>query len=299
MKVVITGGTGLIGSCLQNKLLSKGHEVVILSRSKRISKKQGLSYAIWNIDKGIIDVDEVCNSDYIIHLAGANIAEKRWSENQKKIIRESRLQTANLLFKTLKENNHNVKGFISASGADCYGLKTTSTIYKEMDDYGNDFLAKVCEEWESAALQFNSIGVKTACLRTGVVFAHEKSALQKMIAPIKMGIGSAIGSGKQTMSYIHLEDLCNMYVYVLENNIGGIYNAIAGNNTNRQVTNLVAKILKKPLFMPNVPAFVLKIMFGEMATILLEGSAKDNSKIKKQGFKFKYPSLDNILKDVL
>ena len=229
----------------------------------------------------------------------ANIADKRWSDQQKKIIINSRVQTTNLLFKTLKENKHNIKGVISASGADCYGLKTTDNLYKETDSYGNDFLSEVCKHWENSVLQFDSIGVKTTCLRTGVVFAKEKSALQKMTTPIKIGIGSPLGTGKQIMSYIHIEDLCNMYIHAIENSVYGMYNAVAVNNTNKQVTKSIAKILKAPLFMPNAPSFVLKLLFGEMASILLEGSAVDNSKIKATGFIFKYPDSETILRDVL
>ncbi|MGY5352196.1 TIGR01777 family oxidoreductase [Wenyingzhuangia sp. IMCC45533] len=295
MKIVITGGTGLIGTHLQDKLISKGYEITIFSRNKKSSDKKGLSYAQWDIDKGLIDVNAVCSADYIIHLAGANIADKRWSDQQKKIIIDSRVQTANLLFKTLKENNHCVKGFVSASGADCYGLETTDKVYKETDAYGDDFLAEVCKHWEKSALQFNTIGIPTTCLRTGVVFAKEKSALQKIVTPIKIGVGSPLGSGQQIMSYIHVEDLCDMYIHIIENQISGIYNAVAANDSNAQVTKNIAKILNAPLFMPNVPSFILKLLFGEMSLILLEGSAVDNSKIKETGFKFRHPNSSAIL----
>lgn len=299
MKVVITGGTGLIGNYLQKQLLLKKYEVVVLSRTKKKSSTKGLSYAQWDIENEIIDVDLVCSADYIIHLAGANIADKRWSEKQKEVIVNSRLKTTHLLFKTLKENPHQVKSIISASGADCYGVKTTNKLFKESDEFGDDFLSKVCKVWEAAVLQFNEIGVNTVCLRTGVVFAKENSALQKMTRPIKIGVGSPLGSGKQIMSYIHIHDLCNLYIYMLENNMSGFYNAVAANSSNNEVTQAIAKELKKPLFMPNVPNFVLKLIFGEMASILLEGSAVDNDKIKATDFRFTYPDLESILKDVL
>ncbi|MGY5355320.1 TIGR01777 family oxidoreductase [Wenyingzhuangia sp. IMCC45467] len=299
MKVLISGGTGLVGKHLQNVFLKNGDEVVILSRNKKKSSTKGLTYAFWEVDNNKIDVDAVCSADHIIHLAGANIGENRWTTKQKQIIIDSRVKTANLLFKTLKENKHSVKTFISASGADCYGLETTDKCYQETDSFGNDFLARVCEQWEAAANQFTKLGIRTVCLRTGVVFASHNSALQKMSLPIKLGFGSAIGSGEQIMSIIHLKDLCNMYVYILNNTeLQGSYNAVAVNNTNKEVTKKIASVLNKPLFMPKVPAFMLKLIFGEMATILLKGSAVDNGKIKSTGFKFSYPTLQEILNEV-
>lgn len=300
MKVLITGGTGLVGKHLQNHLLSQNIEVIILSRNKKTSNTKGLSYALWNIEKGIIDVKAICNVDHIIHLAGANIAEARWTKKQKQNIIDSRVKSARLIFKTLKGNKHSVKSFISASGSDCYGLKTSNSIYKETDNYGTDFLAKVCEVWEKAAFQFNTIGIRTVCLRTGVVFAKKDSALQKMAKPISLGIGSALGSGNQILSFIHIDDLCKMYIKAInDDQLEGAYNAIANNKSNKVVSKSIAKQLKKPMFFPNVPSFVLKIIFGEMASILLEGNAVDNTKIKETGFVFKYPNLKSILENVL
>lgn len=300
MKVLITGGTGLVGKHLKEMFLAQNDEVVILSRTKKKSSIKGLSYAVWDVANDQIDVEAVCSVDHIIHLAGANIGEGRWTTKQKQIIIDSRVKTADLIFKTLKENKHQVKTFVSASGADCYGLKTTENIYKESDAFGSDFLAKVCELWEQAAHQFKTLGIRTVYLRTGVVCADKDSALQKMVQPISLGFGSALGSGKQVMSLIHIQDLCNMYLHVINNvELQGAYNAVAVNKTYHEVTKEIAKILKKPLFMPKVPAFMLKLLFGEMASIILEGSTVDNTKIKETSFDFKYDSLKAIMKDVL
>ena len=300
MKVLITGGTGLVGSFLTDLLLSNNIEVMVLSRSEKESQVKGLSYAVWNLAKETIDIEAVCSVDHIIHLAGANIGDKRWTDKQKKLIIDSRVKTADLIYKTLKENKHQVKTFVSASGADCYGLETTNNCYEEAAAFGDDFLAKVCVAWENAANQFNHLGIRTVCLRTGVVCASKDSALQKMIKPITLGFGSPLGSGKQIMSLIHIQDLCNMYLHAINNvDLQGTYNAVAVNNTNEEVTQKVAKILKKPLFMPKVPAFMLRLFFGEMSSIILEGSAVNNAKIKETGFKFKYPTLSTILNDVL
>lgn len=300
MKVLITGGTGLVGSFLTDLLLSNNIEVMVLSRSEKESQVKGLSYAVWNLAKETIDIEAVCSVDHIIHLAGANIGDKRWTDKQKELIIDSRVKTADLIYKTLKENKHQVKTFVSASGADCYGIKTTDNIYKETDNFGDDFLAKVCDAWENAANQFNHLGIRTVCLRTGVVCADKDSALQKMVQPISLGFGSALGSGKQVMSLIHIQDLCNMYLHVINNvELQGAYNAVSVNKTNHEVTKEIAKILKKPLFMPKVPAFMLRLLFGEMASIILKGSAVGNTRIKETGFDFKYDSLEAIMKDVL
>jgi len=300
MKIAITGGTGLVGLQLKDALLSLGFDVLILSRKKRTSTTKGLSYALWNVDKGMLDVDAICSVDHIIHLAGANIAEARWTKKQKEIIINSRVKSADLIFRTLKENKHNVVTFVSASGSNSYGVETTSNIYKESDDFGTDFLGTVCEQWEKSAHQFTELGIRTVCLRTGVVFAKDNSALQKMAMPIRLGIGSPIGSGKQILPFIHIEDLCRMYIAAIQNSeFSGAYNAVASNDTNKDVTLGIAKQLKKSILLPNVPSFVLKIIFGEMASILLEGSKVDISKIKETGFQFNYPTLDTILKDVL
>lgn len=296
MKVLITGGTGLIGSNLQEILLAKGIQVLIMSRTERKSDREGLSFAVWNVEKGELDTEAVCSVDHIIHLAGANVAEKRWSTKQKQRIIDSRVKTAALLFKTLKENNHQVKSFISASGISYYGTVTTSKTFEESDGLGEDFLAKVCDVWEKAALQFSSLGIRTVCLRTGVVFAKEGSALQKMAQPIKMGIGAPVGSGKQIMPIIHIDDMVNMYVAAVKSHHwDGIYNAVAVNDTNKKVTARIAAVLNKSLWFPNVPAFMLKLIFGEMAIILLEGSPISNKKAKEIGFTFRYNTLEEIL----
>lgn len=270
MKVIITGGTGLVGKKLQNKLLNLGVEVIVLSRQPKSSNVKGLSYALWNVDKQEIDANIVCSADHIIHLAGANIAEKRWTDTQKQLIIDSRVKTANLIFKTLKENSHTVQSFISASGISFYGTVTTNKIYKETDAIGTDFLAKVCEQWEKAAWQFNTLGIRTVCLRTGVVFAKENSALQKMALPVKMGVGAPLGTGKQIMPIIYIDDLIQMYTDAIFNtNWIGAYNAVAVNHTNSTVTQAIAKSLNKTLWLPNVPAFVLKVILGQMANLLL------------------------------
>jgi len=289
--ILVTGGTGLIGSNLCKLLKAKGHAVSILSRSK--TKKPHVYY--WNLNEKYIDNEAIINTDYIIHLAGAGIADKRWTKARKKELIASRVDSTNLLFQKVNELNPNLKGFISASGVGYYGAITSDKIFQENDAPNNDFLSKICILWEKETAKFNSLNIRTVSLRTGVVFSNEGGALEKIIKPIKLGIGAAIGSGKQYMPWIALEDLCNIYALSVENpEIKGIYNAVAPEHiTNKELTKLIAKNLQKPLWLPNIPSFVLKIILGELAVILLEGSRVSSKKIKNTGFNFIYPSLKN------
>lgn len=288
--ILVTGGTGLIGSNLCNLLKSKGHTVSILSRSK--TKKTHVFH--WNIEDNYIDDEAIVNTDYIIHLAGAGIADKRWTKARKKELIASRVDSTNLLFEKVKALNPNLKGFISASGVGYYGAITSEKIFTENDNPDNDFLSEICILWEKKATKFNSLNIRTVILRTGVVFSKEGGALEKIIKPIQLGVGASLGSGNQYMPWIAMEDLCNMYVSAVENTeLNGIYNAVAPEHiTNKELTKSIAKTLEKPLWLPNVPAFILKIMLGELAVILLEGSRVSSEKIKNTGFNFKYPTVE-------
>ena len=294
--ILITGGTGLIGKHLCNVLRSKGYKILILSRNK--TNNPNTYY--WNISENYIDPKAIQKADYVIHLAGAGIADKRWTKKIKKELIDSRVKSANLLFSKIKTLNPNLKAFISASGIGYYGTITSEKIFKETDASGNDFLATVCKVWEEASKQFNSLNIRTVILRTGVVFSKKGGAFEKMSQPIKLGFGSPIGTGNQYIPWIHIDDLCNMYVEAIENNeLNGIYNAVASDYvTNEFLTKSIATILDKKAWLPNVPSFMLKLIFGEMAVILLEGSRVSAEKIKSTGFKFKYPFLLEALKDL-
>ncbi len=291
--ILITGGTGLIGKHLSLLLQSKGHHITVVSRKH--SKKTNVFY--WNVNKNYIDSEAIINSDYIIHLAGAGIANKHWNKSRKKELIDSRIQTTNLLLRKVKELNPSLKGFIAASGIGYYGAITSSKIFTEKDKNGSDFLSLVCRLWEKASSQFNTLSIRTVIFRTGIVFSKKGGALQKIKKPIKLGFGSPIGSGNQFMPWIHIEDLCNMYIKAIENpNLKGIYNAVAPEHiTNKFLTYEVAKTLKKKIWLPNIPRFVLKILFGEMAIILLKGSRVSSDKISKTGFKFRFPDLKSAL----
>jgi len=295
--VLITGANGLIAKEL-SKRLEKEYTVRFLTR-----KKQHANEFEWNVNAGTIDGTALENVSHIIHLAGAGVAEKRWTEDRKKEIISSRVGSAGLLLKTLQKKNQKLKSFVSASGINYYGTETTQKIFTEKDGPGHDFLSKVTIVWEQSADEFKNqrVAERVVKLRTGVVLSEKEGALKKMLPTIKAGIGSPLGTGKQYMPWIHIQDICSMYEFALKNSeLDGAFNAVAPEHaTNKDLTVQAAEVLKKPLFMPNVPAFVLKLLFGELSVAVLEGSRASSRKIQHAGFQFKFPDLKEALKDLL
>jgi uncharacterized protein (TIGR01777 family) len=286
-KILITGGTGLVGTRLTQMLVDRNHDVVILSRNPKNKNEFK-----WDFSKNYVNTEAFKNVDYIIHLAGAGIADERWNDERKKIIIDSRVKTANLIFNAIKENNISIKGFISASGIGYYGAVTTTTIFKETDTVGNDFLGDVCKKWEDAAHQFSTESIPVTILRTGIVLAKKGGALDKMKTPII----SPLGSGKQYLAWIHIDDLCQMYIQSIEADLTGIYNAVAPQDqTSITFSKTFAESIKKPYLGIGVPGFMLKLLFGELAVILLEGSRISTKKIEKNGFSFRFKTLKKAL----
>lgn len=300
-KVLITGGTGLVGTALTALLVEKGFFVIILTRAKnKTSKKPNISYSYWDIDKGVIDKDELLSANYIVHLAGAGIADKPWSEKRKKEILNSRVEPIKLIYGVLKNNSHQVKAFISASGVGYYGAVTTNTIFEETAPAAHDFLGKTCLQWEQAVDEITDLPIRTVKLRTGIVLTKNGGALPKMMQPFKFGLGAALGSGKQIMPWIHIDDLAQLYCAAIENdNFIGAYNAIAANVSNKNFSKTLSKAMRKSFWLPNVPSFILKLFLGEMAVILLEGSAASNQKLLQTGFKFQFTNLEEALKGLV
>ncbi len=298
-RVVITGGTGLIGSRLKELLEIKGYEVCFLSRSSK--KKEDVTFYSWDIDKKEIDLNAIENTDYIVHLAGANIGEKRWTESRKKEIVNSRVSSGQLLLNQFKENKFKLKAFISASAIGYYGAITSEKVYTEEDLPGNDFLGKTCEKWEESISDFEKLGIRTVKIRTGLVLSKKGSALDKLIIPFKWGIGSPSGSGKQFMPWIHIDDLCGIYIKAIEDSkMEGVYNAVAKECcTNNTFCKTLSEVLQKPFFFPNIPSILLKIILGEMSDLILKGSMVSSNKISQSGYKFIYPNLKEALENVL
>lgn len=295
--VLITGANGLIAKKLAKKIGNE-YDIRFLTR-----KKENANEYEWDLKKGTIDESALENVSHIIHLAGANISEKRWTAERKKELISSRIDSAALLRNTLRKKEIKLKSFISASGINFYGTQTTEKIYSENDPPAHDFLSEVVVLWERAADHFKeqNLADRVVKLRTAVVLSEKEGALKKMLPPIQYGIGSALGSGKQYMPWIHIDDICSIYEFALKNNsLHGAYNAVSPQHaTNADLTKKIAKALKRPLFMPNVPAFILKILFGELANAILEGSRASSQKIQDAGFHFKFPDLKDALKDLL
>lgn len=295
--VLITGAGGMIAKELAKKIC-KDYEIRFLTRNR----KQENEYE-WDIKKGTVDETAFDNVSHIIHLAGANISEKRWTPERKRELISSRVDSAELLRTTLRKNRIKLKSFISASGINFYGTKTSEKIYVETDPPGNDFLSEVVVLWERAADDFKEqdLAERVVKIRTAVVLSEKDGALKKMVPPVQYYIGSPLGTGKQYMPWIHIEDICSIYEFALKNPaIEGAYNAVSPQHaTNKELTKKIAKVLGKPLWMPNVPGFVLKLIFGELASAILEGSRASSQKILDTGFHFKFPDLEKALRDIL
>lgn len=295
MNILIAGGTGLIGTELCKQLAAKGHSVSLLSRHPQ--KNGPFKQFSWDPKKGELDTDSLFETEAIINLAGAGVAEKRWTEAYKKEIMESRTLGAQLLLRYLATSKHHVRTYISASGISYYGIDTGDKLMNEESPKGDGFLAEVVLNWEKEALEAQKLGVRTVCLRTGVVLSKQGGALPKMALPVKLFVGSPFGSGHQYFSWIDLDDLVRLYIFVLENTeVEGIYNAVSPQPvTNKEFTQLLASQLNKPLWAPHVPSWALSLAVGEMSQTLLGGNKVASKKIEQAGFQFKAPTVEASL----
>jgi uncharacterized protein (TIGR01777 family) len=300
MTILITGATGLIGVALTKRLLQEGHTVHFLStRKEKIVQETNHKGYYWNPSAGEIDLTAFKGVDCIVNLVGATIA-KRWTPAYKKVILESRTQTANLLYGSLKGMNHSVESFISASGISVYP-NASSDIYTEVSTaVADNFLAQVVVAWEAAADQFTAIGIAVAKIRTGVVFDAKEGAFPKLVQPIKLGLPSPVGSGSQWISWIHIDDIVAIYAYAVNQQLAGVYNAVApAPIQNEQLTRMVAAKYKIPMWAPKVPAFMLKVLLGEMSQLVLEGQQVSVAKLVEEGFTFVYPTMEKALQDLI
>ncbi|TDE03198.1 TIGR01777 family oxidoreductase [Flavobacterium hiemivividum] len=295
--VLLTGGTGFVGKHLTKVLIDAGFTVSILSRSKQ-ENTASIFYFTWDVQKQTIEMEAVLNADYIIHLAGANIAEKPWTTKRKEEIINSRQQSAQLIYSVLKKNDKKLDAFISASAIGIYGAVNGAEVCTEETALGDDFLGLTCQKWEAAADQFEKLGIRTAKVRTGLVLGENDGFLNKLTPIFKWRLGSALGSGKQYMPWIHVEDLCGIYLEAINNpNMSGPYNAaINDNTTNTSFSKALAKVYGYKIWLPNVPEFIIKLAMGEMAKIVLTGRRVSSDKVKQLGFNFKHTNLEETLK---
>lgn len=291
-KILIAGGTGFIGKILVQGLRKAGHEVRILSRQSDVANTY-----IWNPAKKEIDVTAFEGVQVLINLCGSGIADQRWTSERKKDLHESRIGTNALLFSKI-EHMPALEQFICASGINAYGFDVDDVKHPETDPFGTDFLSDLVKEWERSADVF-AVKCPVVKVRTAVVLGREGGALTRMLPAIKMGIGSPLGKGDQFMPWIHVDDLVGIIIHAMNHRLEGAYNAVAQCDPNKTFMCTLAQQLKKPFFFPAVPSFVMRMLFGEMAEVLLKGTSASNEKIIRSGFVFKYPSLRMALTEIL
>jgi uncharacterized protein (TIGR01777 family) len=296
-KILITGATGLVGSRLTELLLEKGHHVSHLGRSK---KSGSVPSFVWDVENKQLDLQALRGVDTIIHLAGAGIADQRWTAQRKKEILESRTHSTQLLVEILKNQPHAVKTFVGASATGYYGFGARDEVFKEESKAGDGFLADVTRQWEEQASPIATLGLRLVKLRIGIVLSEKGGALAEMAKPVKIGVGASLGTGKQYLSWIHIDDLCAQFIQAVEDqSMQGTYNAVGINwVTNAELTKEIARVLKRPLWLPPIPGFVMKIILGEMADMVLSGSKVSSEKIQRAGFQFKYGELTAALRNL-
>jgi hypothetical protein len=296
--ILITGASGLIGKHLTALLIQNGYHV---SHLGRIAKSGAITTYVWDITNQTIDTQALQGVDAIIHLAGAGIADKPWTKARKKELLESRTHSTRLLYQTLRNESHQVKQFISASAIGYYGFAPQPHILKEEDAAGTDFLAEVTQAWENEVDKFTTLLQQTAKLRIGIVLSTQGGALKPMLLPVKFGVGSALGSGRQIISWIHIDDICRQFLFLLENpDLQGAFNGVAPNPlSNKDFTKAIGKVLNKPVWLPAVPSFLLKIFLGEMANLVTQGNAVSCNKIQQAGFRFNYTEAQTAIQQLI
>jgi hypothetical protein len=299
MRVLITGATGLIGEEIVKLCHIKSIQVNYLTTSKsKIVQRENYKGFYWNPSKKEIDVACLKDVNAIIHLAGATVS-KRWTPSYKKEILSSRTETTALLVNTLKHNKHKVTQVISASAIGIYPDSLTNYYDESYQDISTSFLGKVVQVWEDAVNDFTKQSISVSKIRIGLVLSNKGGALTEIVKPIKFGLGAAFGSGKQWQSWIHIHDLANIFLYILQQKLTGVYNAVAPNPvSNLELIKATASVLNKPLFMPNIPKFFMKIVLGEMYILLFESQRVSSKKITQKGFYFKFNCLEPALKDL-
>jgi len=305
--VLITGGTGLVGKALSQALVAKGYAVIILSRSlKNQEKKENISYALWDIKKQYIDLAAIREADYIVHLAGAAVIDKKWTEAYKKEIRDSRTESSRLIIEALKNNpdsyRDKVKAVVSVSAIGWYGEDAEPVKpFVETDGAADNFLGQTCKLWEESIEPVTGMAKRLVKLRTGIVLSNDGGAYAEFKKPVRFGIAAIIGSGKQIVSWIHISDLCRLFIYAIENeHVRGSYNAVApAPVSNKALILEIAKKIKGRFYIPlHVPALVIKMMLGQRSIEVLKSATVSCKKITGTGFDFEYNDIETAVKEL-
>jgi uncharacterized protein (TIGR01777 family) len=297
--VAITGGTGMIGTRLTQLLLAKGYRVLIFTRKARPSR-DNVVYSEWDPAKHKIDRGAVAETDHIIHLVGANVGEKRWTKRRKKEIVDSRVQGGETIVQALQEVPNKVQTVVSASAIGWYG-PDTGRAFVETDPHANDFLGQTCSKWEASVAPVTAAGRRLVTIRTGIVLSNEGGAFPEFKKPLKAGVATILGSGRQKISWIHIDDLCRLYLYAIEQkSMNAAYNGVAPEVvSNRQLMMKLARRRRRPFIPVYVPSFALKLFLGEMSVEVLKSTTVDDSRLRNFGFNFLFPTLDAALGDLV
>lgn len=293
----MTGGSGLIGKALTEALLAQGYHVSHLSRRQGTDPR--IKTYAWDVEQSKIDEHCIDNIDIVIHLAGAGIADKRWTGKQKKIIIDSRAHSIQLIYGLIKNRPNNVNTIISAAAIGYYGDRGNELLTEDSAP-GIGFMPECCMAWENAVDEGKTLGLRIVKFRTGVVLDPNGGALQQIARPVKLYVGSVYGSGLQWVPWIHHQDVTNMYLHAVKNiQLQGTFNMVAPTPvTNKQLIQTIARQLHKPLWLPNIPAFVFKLLMGEMSVIVLGSTKVSAQKIRDNGFTFQHAELAEALKDI-
>jgi hypothetical protein len=294
--VLITGGTGLIGQYLTHLLTRMNYKVRYLSRSPQKSTQVDAYY--WDPQKKELDESALDGIGHVIHLAGANLSKRRWSKSRKKLIYNSRVDATQFLIEKIANHKSRPKSFLGMSAVGIYGNSGKQWV-DEHAGQGSGFLPKVCEDWESKTKKASGLGIRTVIYRSGVVLSNEDGMLPKLMDPLKFGIAPVMGSGKQYLSWVHIEDIARSLIYAIENpNMNGTYNIVAPYPvTQKELMNQLVQKIHFGIQIP-VPALALRIGLGEMANTVLEGQRVSSQKLRLEGFQFKYPQLEEALDDL-
>lgn len=293
-QILVTGATGLVGKKLIPALQALGHQVSILSRHD--TTIPGVKVYLWDVYKQTIDKEAFDGIDTIIHLAGEGIADKKWTAERKQQIIDSRVLSGKLIYKTIRETKASVKTFVSASAVGFYGDRGDEVL-SETSEPGKDFLSECCIKWEEAANEGLALGIRVVKIRIGLILSKDGGALPAMEKPIKMFVGAPLGSGKQWMPWIHLDDIIGIFTKAAEDEkMVGAYNACSPFPvTNKLLTNAIARKLNRPVWPFHVPKFALKALLGEMSILPLMSNNTLVQKLLKTGYKFKFVNLDDAL----